>query len=595
VGRAFAADPVSVEIVAVEEQEGRMVVTINVTGADGLPVRDALPAAFKADLSGVPLSVSSAFPRSRASQAIAVVLAVDVSGSMAGDPIVQARRALADFIGALERDDAAALIAFGTAVQTLQPLTADKNALLQAVGRLAAQGDTALYDAVGEAVRLAQAASAAQKVIILLSDGMATVNIGAREASLAAAAEARVPVVSIGLGPSIDEEYLATLAEASKGRFLRAPDGAALRRAYSDLAAFMRGQYVVTLSVPAEADRSVAGHLVVSLTQGGFTARAERTIEPLAGARPPVLPFTLTGISAGQEVRSVLTLLPKAAGADLASVEYVIDGATAHTALEPPFSYALDPALVEKGVHVLKVIATDRDGRRGETQVAFSTGAAAGGSFGLPVAGIVAAVVAAGAAAGGLFLLQQRRRSLDVFALRVRPWSGRFREPRSLLSGWEDAATPAPAAARRSVDDGPRGVVQVLRESPFRGDSTPVLEIEVGTSPLTLGASRGCDIALEDEEGRLGPEEARLWVSKRRLIYHRLTTLSAMATEGVTEGWVVLEDRESLQVGPYRLVFLAAEEAPEAEPRLPPVPPISLRDLWPRYSDESGGGGPSSE
>jgi serine/threonine protein kinase len=46
---------------------------------------------------------------------------------------------------------------------------------------------------------------------------------------------------------------------------------------------------------------------------------------------------------------------------------------------------------------------------------------------------------------------------------------------------------------------------------------------------------------------------------KGRLVYHKLTTLSAMATEGVTSGWEFLQSGEEMRLGPYRIVQLIAE------------------------------------
>jgi len=102
-----------------------------------------------------------------------------------------------------------------------------------------------------------------------------------------------------------------------------------------------------------------------------------------------------------------------------------------------------------------------------------------------------------------------------------------------------------------------QGRIVVMDELAIReGDLTKITEYSIGTAPLTLGASPDCDIQVVDQE-HIAMEEARLWVQKRRLVYHKLTTLSAMATEGVTSGWLLLADGEELLLGKYRLVFQA--------------------------------------
>src|SRR5262249_13680662 len=124
------------------------------------------------------------------------------------------------------------------------------------------------------------------------------------------------------------------------------------------------------------------------------------------------------------------------------------------------------------------------------------------------------------------------------------------------------AATPPPAPAEPSIV----GRIIVMDESALRsGDLGAIREYQIGSGPLTLGTGPGCDVVTGDSEGRIGEEEARLWVQRNRLVYHKLTTLSAMATEGVTSGWLFLEDGDEIQVGPYRVSFLLTGEE-ELEP-----------------------------
>jgi hypothetical protein len=86
-----------------------------------------------------------------------------------------------------------------------------------------------------------------------------------------------------------------------------------------------------------------------------------------------------------------------------------------------------------------------------------------------------------------------------------------------------------------------------------------------------------------DAGGLIAAEEARVWVQRGRLVYHKLTTLSAMATEGVTAGWQFLEDGDEMRIGPYRLIFQAQhqedvpEEVVQAPDRLPQEHGMALR------------------
>jgi hypothetical protein len=139
----------------------------------------------------------------------------------------------------------------------------------------------------------------------------------------------------------------------------------------------------------------------------------------------------------------------------------------------------------------------------------------------------------------------------------------------------------------------PLGRIIVMDEAAIRsGGLDAIREFPIGSSPLTLGNTPDCDIIIEDPEGRIAGEEARLWVQRGRLVYHKLTTLSAMATEGVTSGWQFLDPGEDISVGPCRLVF-QLDEVPEAV--VEPAPPPRLRELWPLRPDEAEPLGASSD
>jgi hypothetical protein len=74
-----------------------------------------------------------------------------------------------------------------------------------------------------------------------------------------------------------------------------------------------------------------------------------------------------------------------------------------------------------------------------------------------------------------------------------------------------------------------------------------------------------------DAGGMIAAEEARVWIQRGRLVYHKLTTLSAMATEGVTAGWQFLNDGDEMRIGPYRLIF-QAQQPEEADDDSNPEP-----------------------
>jgi VWFA-related protein len=90
---------------------------------------------------------------------IAVVFALDISGSMSADEIGRLGEAMRIFINELaDRRSAFAIMTFGTEVHTLQGFTNDRKKLDNALNKLTRDRDEGLsthaYDAVDDAVRL---------------------------------------------------------------------------------------------------------------------------------------------------------------------------------------------------------------------------------------------------------------------------------------------------------------------------------------------------------------------------------------------------------------------------------------------------------
>jgi VWFA-related protein len=103
---------------------------------------------------------------------VSLGIALDTSASMAGDKIVAARSALDRFLyDLLDRNDEIFLYRFSDSPSLLQGWTTDRQLVTRALGRVAPTGGTAMYDAVAEAVSLAETGKNAKKALVLISDG----------------------------------------------------------------------------------------------------------------------------------------------------------------------------------------------------------------------------------------------------------------------------------------------------------------------------------------------------------------------------------------------------------------------------------------
>ncbi len=154
-----------------------------------------------------------------------VLLLVDVSGSMSGDKIDQARRAALAFLDKLPLQSRVGLMTFNHAISLNVPLDSfERNGaeVRRVVESLIADGDTALYDAVTSAVDALAADQGSDRIraIVLLSDGQDTASgrslndmvntIGAQRAG-----KNPILVIPVAYGGDADINALNAIARAS--------------------------------------------------------------------------------------------------------------------------------------------------------------------------------------------------------------------------------------------------------------------------------------------------------------------------------------------------------------------------------------------
>jgi Ca-activated chloride channel homolog len=103
---------------------------------------------------------------------VSLGIAVDTSGSMAGDKIQEAQTALERFLyELLDQQDEIFIYRFSNYPTLLQGWTTDRRLLTRAIGRITANGGTAMYDTIAEAIPLAQQGQNRKKALLLISDG----------------------------------------------------------------------------------------------------------------------------------------------------------------------------------------------------------------------------------------------------------------------------------------------------------------------------------------------------------------------------------------------------------------------------------------
>lgn len=103
---------------------------------------------------------------------VSLGIALDTSGSMAGEKIRSAQAALNRFLfDLLGKKDEVFLYRFDNRPELVQGWTPDRSAVSRALGTISPRGGTALYDTVAEAIPLTQKGGERKKALVIISDG----------------------------------------------------------------------------------------------------------------------------------------------------------------------------------------------------------------------------------------------------------------------------------------------------------------------------------------------------------------------------------------------------------------------------------------
>lgn len=170
-----------------------------------------------------------------------LVLAIDVSGSMRGDPIRYVKQGLTDMVDQLRPEDLVTVVTYSTDAAIVVPTSsvADGTALKAAFARLQAQGSTNIFDGLFTALQASdsQLKTSWQNRVILLSDGVATAGItdvGRMRALAAGYAKKGIGITTIGVGTDFDVGLMRDIGEVGAGNFYFLENPAAAAEVFTE-------------------------------------------------------------------------------------------------------------------------------------------------------------------------------------------------------------------------------------------------------------------------------------------------------------------------------------------------------------------------
>ena len=364
-----------------------VVAYVTVSDQSGIPIIGLSKAHFEAFEDGRAvhdLAVSTAID---SQEGIGVILAIDTSGSMRGQPIKDAQEAAKVFVGDLTDSDQAAIVGFGAQVDLLQDFTGKQADLNTAIESLTAEGNTALYDAIYDAVGQAARLPPGRKTVLILTDGEDTESSVTLDDAIDRARELNVPVFAVGLG-KIVADPLKRLTKLTGGRYLESPSSAELMQRFKLISDQLRHQYVVTYRSRVPPDEAQHTLVLKMNHQGGISQDSRPFFAPsmtpsialpslkegveVAG-EVEVVPLLEVNISApldGAEVGGQVAIeVSITAFHQVASVDYLIDDQVIATVAQAPFSYQWDISGTPLGDHTLAATVQDQVGNEAQAIV----------------------------------------------------------------------------------------------------------------------------------------------------------------------------------------------------------------------------------
>jgi Ca-activated chloride channel family protein len=226
-----------------------------VTDERGEVVKDLTRADFEVLEDGRPQEISAFvagdFP-------LTIAVAIDRSFSVAGDRLAAARTASRAFLDLLRPDDQVVILAVGSRVDVVAPLSTDRAAQRAALSSIDTFGTTGLYDAVIEAIDLT-APGKGRRVLLLISDGGDRYSKATADDALRAARSSDVMIYPVAIGrerPAVFSE----LAAVSGGQSFHVREPKRLSETLERIASDLKHQYLIGYTpsrpIATGADRS---------------------------------------------------------------------------------------------------------------------------------------------------------------------------------------------------------------------------------------------------------------------------------------------------------------------------------------------------
>jgi VWFA-related protein len=218
-------------------------VRVDVLVADnGQAIRGLGPGDFEIADNGVPQQVDLV---SFDQVPLNVILALDMSDSVAGERLDQLRGAGSALLAALNSSDQAAMVSFSHSVQLAAKLTSDMASVRDALSRSGGTGMTSLVDGTYTGLMLGES-DAGRALLIVFSDGVDTASWLRAGAVVDAAKRADVVIYGVSVVSRLKPEFLREVTSFTGGRLIEIEKTSNLAATFLGILEEFRHRYLVS-------------------------------------------------------------------------------------------------------------------------------------------------------------------------------------------------------------------------------------------------------------------------------------------------------------------------------------------------------------
>lgn len=213
-------------------------------------------------------------------EALNIDMVADVSGSMDGYPLMEAKNLMSSFLNTVqfEAGDRVELTSFSTGVYLEQNFTDDLDQLDRCINGLVTDDMTSLYDALYTAVTRTASQNGA-KCVIAFTDGNDNYSNCTPEQVIDVAKRYSVPIFIIGIG-SVNSNGVSEIAYETGGEYYPIDSITSIKEIYDEIYRQEKELYMVQYADETGADLSDASDLIVGYHSSEYGGEENYSYSP---------------------------------------------------------------------------------------------------------------------------------------------------------------------------------------------------------------------------------------------------------------------------------------------------------------------------